>query len=164
VAGRSDPEIAFSRSPEPGATTRLTASCWLSAGIEEVFAFFSAPGNLRELTPESVGFEILTPEPIEMAVGLQLDYRIRLMGVSLRWQSEICHLSPPFEFADRQTRGPYRYWLHRHLFEECAGGTRISDEVDYAPRGGWLVDRLVVRRQLRRIFEFRSKAIGARFG
>ena len=95
----------------------------LSYPIEQVFRFFASPENLNLLTPPWVNFSILSPQSIEMAVGTIIEYRIRLRGVPVTWRSEITEWQPPFAFCDVQLRGPYRFWVHRHTFEEKPGGT-----------------------------------------
>jgi len=63
-----------------------------------------------------------------------------------------------------QVRGPYRRWVHRHDFVAENGRTRV-DTVTYAAPGDALVDRLIVRPDLHRIFEYRRGAIrGLRAG
>lgn len=54
------------------------------APLDHVFAFFSEARNLERITPEWLSFEVLTPEPIAMRVGTQIQYRLRLHGVALR--------------------------------------------------------------------------------
>ena len=124
--------------------------------LEQVFGFFSAAENLDLLTPPWVRFSILTPLPIEMAVGTIIEYRIRLRGVPVTWRSEITEWQPPFAFCDEQRRGPYRFWIHRHTFQERPDGTLVTDHVDYAVIGGALVNRLFFARELRRIFDYRK--------
>ncbi|MCY3637811.1 MAG: CDP-paratose 2-epimerase, partial [Chloroflexi bacterium] len=65
----------------------LTNELWLPQLPEEVFPFFADATNLERLTPSSLRFRILTPLPIEMTVGALIDYRIRLQGIPMRWQS-----------------------------------------------------------------------------
>lgn len=101
-----------------------------------MFAFFSNPQNLEELTPDWLHFEILTPMPVEMAAGTCIDYRLRWYGIRLRWRSEIAAWEPPGRFVDRQIRGPYRVWIHEHSFADLNGGTLVGDTVEYATRGG----------------------------
>ena len=101
----------------------------------------------------------MTPLPIEMAQGTVISYRIRLRGIPVGWTSEITDWEPPFQFTDTQVRGPYRRWVHRHVFEETAEGTLAIDEVSYQVLGGWLVDRLFVAGQLRRVFEYRRARV-----
>ena len=116
----------------------------LSYPIEQVFRFFASPENLNLLTPPWVNFSILSPQSIEMAVGTIIEYRIRLRGVPVTWRSEITEWQPPFAFCDVQLRGPYRFWVHRHTFEERPDGTLVTDHVDYGVLGGALVNRLFV--------------------
>ena len=65
---------------------------------------------------------------------------------------------------DEQRRGPYRFRVHEHRFEERAGRTLASDRVRYAAPGGWLVDRLLVRPDLERVFEYRRTVLRRVFG
>ena len=128
----------------------------LSYPIEQVFRFFASPENLNLLTPPWANFSILSPQPIEMAVGTVIEYRIRIRGVPVTWRSEITEWQPPFAFCDVQLRGPYRFWVHRHTFEERPDGTLVTDHVDYGVLGGALVNRLFVAGELKRIFGYRK--------
>ena len=130
---------------------------------EHVFRFFAAAENLNLLTPPWLGFNILTPLPIEMAVGAIIEYRIRLRGLPLTWRSEITEWQPPYSFCDEQRRGPYRSWIHRHTFEERPDGTLVTDHVDYRVLGGTLVNRLFVAGELRRIFDYRKATLAELF-
>ena len=141
----------------------LCAEQWVPRPVSEVFSFFADAGNLDALTPPWLRFEILTPRPIEMRVGALIDYRIRLHGLSLRWQSEITAWQPPHRFVDEQRRGPYRVWIHEHSFTQQDGGTLVGDHVRYAVLGGALVERLFVRRDVARIFAYRQQKLLAVF-
>ena len=143
---------------------KLSSRVWLPKPLREVFPFFSDARNLEVLTPPWLRFEVLSQGPIAMAEGARIDYRLRLRGVPIRWQSEITAWSPPRLFIDEQRRGPYRLWIHEHRFEERDGMTLAQDMVRYAVPGGWIVDRLVVRRDVRRIFCFRRRKLRSLFG
>ena len=104
-------------------TFTLTNELWLPHQPQDVFPFFADAFNLERLTPPSLGFRVLTPPPIEMKVGTLIDYRVRLRGVPMRWQSEITAWEPPHRFVDEQRRGPYRLWIHEHTFTSQDGGT-----------------------------------------
>jgi ligand-binding SRPBCC domain-containing protein len=138
------------------------ADVWLPVARNEVFRFFANAMNLHVLTPPWLHFEVITPPPIAMSTGTRLDYRLRLRGIPLRWQSEISVWDPPNRFVDEQRRGPYRRWVHTHRFVEERGGTRIIDEVDFEVPGGPLVGWFVMR-DVRKIFAFRKAALRRRF-
>ena len=156
-------ELEFSESPHPRATTRLRARAWVAAMPTELFAFFSEADNLQRLTPARLQFRVTTPSPVVMQDGTQIDYRLKVYGIPLRWKSEIRDWDPPREFVDVQLHGPYRYWHHRHRFEPSDDGTVVIDEVDYSPPGGRIVDRMLVRRELRTSFTYRMEQLAELF-
>ena len=131
---------------------------------DEVFAFFADAANLQELTPPWLGFEILTPRPIEMRPGALIDYRLRLRFIPIRWRTRITVWEPPYRFVDEQLRGPYRLWLHEHTFKEDGDGTLCGDFVRYAVPFGALANRLLVARDVRKIFAYRERRLQEIFG
>jgi ligand-binding SRPBCC domain-containing protein len=138
--------------------TRLKYDTLVPAPLDATFAFFSDAANLERLTPGWVQFSIVTPLPIIMRAGLEIDYRIRLHGVPLAWTSRIDVWEPGRCFVDRQIAGPYLWWRHEHRFETAGDATRVIDEVEYVPRAAWMTARLV-RRDVERIFQYRQKAL-----
>lgn len=131
--------------------------------IEQAFEFYGSADNLERITPPWLDFEITTPKPIEMGAGTLLDYRLRLHRIPIRWQTRIETWEPPRGFIDTQVKGPYSLWEHTHTFtEDGPGATIIADRVRYSiPFGplGVIADRLFVRRDLRRIFDYRRDAV-----
>lgn len=162
-ASAARPPITIEPSPgEPGVFV-LTVEQRLWLGIERVFPFFADAGNLEAITPPLLNFHILTPRPIEMKAGALIDYRLKIRGVPVRWKTRISVYEPPHRFVDEQLKGPYRLWHHTHTFEPTAeGGTLIRDRVRYAlprlPLAG-LANRVLVKPDLLKIFEFRRDAI-----
>jgi ligand-binding SRPBCC domain-containing protein len=146
-----------------GRGSRLEARQFLPHPCEVVFQFFADAFQLGTITPPWLQFVVLTPAPITMRIGLRIDYRLRLHGVPIRWQSAISAWEPPARFVDEQIRGPYRRWHHEHRFESVEGGTLCRDIVDYEVPGGPIVDWLFVRRDLRMIFRFRQRKLAELF-
>jgi len=142
----------------------LEARQWLPKPLEDVFPFFAEAGNLDALTPPWLHFRILTPLPIEMRPGAAIDYRLRLRGIPIRWRSEITEYDPPRRFVDVQRRGPYRHWRHEHVFTRVDDGTLVEDRVHYRVWGGALVNALLVRPDLERVFRYRQQQLDARLG
>jgi ligand-binding SRPBCC domain-containing protein len=141
---------------------RLERRQRLNRPADEVFSFFARAHNLERITPSWLRFEVRATEPAQMQEGAVIDYRLRLHGLPLRWASRIEEWAPDRGFVDRQVRGPYRVWHHRHTFSADGDGTIIGDEVHYAlPMGrlGDLAHALFVRRDLERIFDYRHAAV-----
>ncbi len=132
---------------------------------EEVFAFFADARNLEALTPPLLHFRVVTPAPIVIGAGALIRYRLRVHGVPLSWLTEITAWDPPHRFVDEQRKGPYALWQHTHTFEPTRdGATLMRDVVRYrvgfGPLGA-LATRLVVRRDVEAIFDFRAERIPA---
>ncbi|MYB66323.1 SRPBCC family protein [Candidatus Poribacteria bacterium] len=140
-------------------TFTLSTELLIEKPIDEVFSYFSDAHNLVEITPPKMKLVVLTPTPIEMQIGTLIDYRLKLKGIPIRWQSEITEWNPPHKFVDEQRKGPYRAWIHTHIFHEVEQGTIVKDRVEYAVLGGQIVDKLLVRPDLQKIFEYRSKRL-----
>lgn len=140
------------------------AELWLPRPPEEIFPFFAKAENLDAITPPWLHFQIVTPAPIEMQTGTRIDYRLRVRGLPLRWQTLIREWQPPCRFVDEQMRGPYRQWIHTHTFEAQSDGTLARDYVRYAVPFDFVAHRFFVRPDIERIFAFRQQALQARFG
>jgi len=141
----------------------FNAELWLPRPRDEVFPFFGDARNLEVLTPPWLKFEVLTPSPVVMRPGTLIDYRIKIHGLPIHWQTEIIAWDPPHRFVDVQLRGPYTLWHHTHTFAELDGGTLCRDEVRYRPLGGALTNRLFVARDVRRIFQYRQQRLAELF-
>ena len=140
-------------------TYKLETQLFVRAPLGQVFNFFADPRNLERITPPWLHFEIMTPADTVIEQGTLLDYRLRLRGIRLRWQSEILVWEPPQRFVDRQTKGPYSLWVHEHTFAERDSGTVVGDKVEYAAPGGRLVHKFLVVPDLERIFQYRHRVL-----
>ncbi len=151
--------------PNPtGPGFRLEAAAELTCPRADVFDFFSDAFQLETLTPPWMHFHVMTPAPIRLEAGTLIDYKLRIHGFPLRWRSKISVWEPPYRFVDEQLLGPYRRWHHEHLFEETPRGTLVRDVVHYAVPGGRLVNALLIKPDLTKIFAFRTAKLLEFFG
>ncbi|HQZ81985.1 MAG TPA: SRPBCC family protein [Pyrinomonadaceae bacterium] len=129
--------------------------------LDEVFEFFADARNLEKITPNELGFNILSPIE-ELREGSLIDYSLRLYGFPIKWRTEITKWDPPNTFVDTQLSGPYSQWIHTHKFTEIdPERTLIEDAVRYRlplePLGD--LAHFLVRQQICRIFAFRKKTV-----
>ena len=126
---------------------------------EDIFDFFASAENLERLTPPWLNFKILSALPIDMDAGTVIEYQIKLHGIPIRWESEITLWDPPHNFCDVQRKGPYRKWVHEHIFETSDVGTLVRDRVNYEVIGGNLINKLFVKKDLDKIFNYRQATL-----
>lgn len=149
------------RGPHPSAYT-LERTQVIPVPLEEAFRFFEDPHNLRLITPGWLDFRTSSIRGSPLDVGTTIFYRIRWLGIPIRWVSRIDEFEHNRRFVDVQIRGPYRSWRHEHTFEERDGQTFMRDRVHYElPLGvlGRIVHRLLVCRQLCDIFDYRASQV-----
>ncbi len=136
----------------------------LPISTDEAWAFFSSPKNLDKITPPQLGF-VIKSQLNEGGIfpGMKIQYTVRpLLGIPLNWITEISEVNAPHLFTDRQLKGPYALWEHTHFFTTVAGGVKMRDEVKYSLPLGWLglvAHKLIVRKKLVEIFDFRKKVL-----
>ena len=150
------------RAPRPG-KRHTFSSARIDRPRDEVFEFFSDARNLERITPNSLRFKVLTPGTIEMKKGALINYKLRIRHIPIRWTTEITAWDPPYTFEDKQLKGPYRKWEHQHIFTEDGQSTVMEDIVRYRVLGGRLINWLLVERDVRNIFSFRSAVLAEYF-
>lgn len=130
------------------------ATCW---------DFFSSPHNLSKITPPSMGFVVRTEVPEKMYEGLMIAYTVKpLLGIPMRWVTEIKTVRDNAFFVDEQRVGPYTIWHHEHHFKDLGHAVEMTDIVSYQlPLGvlGRIMHAMVVKKKLAEIFAYRVEAV-----
>ena len=134
----------------------------LPVSIDTAWEFFSSPANLKNITPSSLGFNIISKyHGDKMYPGQIIEYKVKpVLGIPLYWMTEITHVEHKKYFIDEQRFGPYSLWHHQHHFKEVANGVEMTDIVHYKIPFWFLGDianTLMVKKQLKQIFDFRYK-------
>lgn len=146
--------------------SEFRAEQWVKYPLKEVFNFFSDENNLEIITPPWLNFRVLKKNTRKIELGTEIDYRISVHGIPMRWRSLIADWQPESQFVDIQLKGPYALWHHTHLFEDKDGGTLMTDIVRYKVPMGWLgqvVAGWFVRRDIKKIFAYGQSQIGEIF-
>lgn len=147
---------------------QLHAKQGLPISRENAWQFLSDPKNLKEITPDRMDFRIISGADRPMFPGQIIQYTVKpLPGFSTKWVTEITHVKEGEYFADEQRFGPYALWHHKHFLSDVDGGVVMEDIIDYKiPFGflGQLVQPILVKNQLKEIFEFREAKLNDLFG
>ncbi len=107
--------------------------------MEEAWDFISNPANLKTITPDYMGFEILSGADRTMYPGQIIQYIVTpLLGLKTKWVTEITHVAEKQYFVDEQRFGPYALWHHKHFIKEIANGVEMEDIIDYKVPFGWV--------------------------
>ncbi len=151
------------------ATYQIKEELELATSMEEAWDFISSPENLKEITPDYMGFEINTPGlPEKIYPGLMIAYWVRPVGgIKMAWLTEITQVKEPHYFVDEQRSGPYALWHHEHRLSPTEKGVLMTDLVTYRlPAGplGDLAHRIFVKKQLEGIFHYRELVMVKKFG
>lgn len=141
----------------------------VNCSLDELWDFISSPKNLKEITPDYMGFDITSKgTPEKMHPGLIITYKVSpLMGIKTNWMTEITQVKDKHFFVDEQRIGPYKLWHHQHFLEEIDGGVLMSDIVTYQPPFGFLgaiANSLIIKKKLNEIFAYRWKAVEEKYG
>ena len=142
---------------------------FLPISLEKAWDFFSSPKNLSVITPPEMNFVITSEALAEKTyAGQIISYRVSpLPGFRTSWVTEITHVNAPHFFVDEQRKGPYVMWHHQHHFEAVEGGVMMTDIVNYeAPLGilGDVMNKLVIKKKIKSIFDYRTKKLESLFG
>jgi ligand-binding SRPBCC domain-containing protein len=141
----------------------------ISISLDAAWDFFSSPANLKEITPDNLGFNIISQHHGDkMYAGQIIEYTVKpVLGIPLYWMTEITHVEDKRYFVDEQRYGPYSMWHHQHHFKAVEDGVEMTDIVHYKLPFWFLGDianTLFVKKQLKAIFDYRYKIVEHRFG
>jgi ligand-binding SRPBCC domain-containing protein len=142
-----------------------TVTLEIARPVEELFAYLSRPKNLVQLAPADLHLEIVIA-PEVLALGERIVWTGRRWGISQKIIQEVTIFEIEKRIAVEQKQGPFARWIHGSQFEAVGAGTRIIENIEYAPPGGILgrlisgdsirkdIDKLVAHREkkLREIF------------
>jgi len=136
----------------------------IKASIKEVWKFASTPKNLQKITPNYMLFKIMSNNFNDSIYpGMIIAYKVApILNIKINWVAEITQVKKYNFFIDEQRFGPYKLWHHQHFFEEKEDYVLMRDIVTYAPPFGllgWFANKLIIKRKLDEIFDYRFNAI-----
>lgn len=139
--------------------THVEFTSTIDAPAEALFNWHTRPGAFQRLTPPWL------PVELEHFEGIRDGQRAVIkMGVGpakIRWVAEHHDYIEGGQFCDRQVKGPFAHWTHRHRFQPIDATTsQLTDAIDYElPLGGLgdLFGSRFARNQLDQQFAYRHR-------
>ena len=100
----------------------------VGAPIEAVADFHRSAASLKAITPPPLVMRLHAAPP-QVGEGDETDFTLWMGPLPVRWIARIEDVGPD-GFVDRQVRGPFGAWTHRHTFSAVdAATTEVHDEV-----------------------------------
>ena len=129
----------------------------VDAPAEALYQWHARPGAIHRLTPPWQSLQLVRHEGIrdgDVAV-----FRIGPGPASVEWVARHYNHIEGRQFADTQTRGPFKSWRHVHRFLPDGDGSVLEDEITYELPLRSLSSPLaaLVVRQLERAFAYRHR-------
>ena len=105
---------------------RLNQKQNLPITMEQAWSFLSDPKNLKTITPDYMGFEILGGDEKKMYPVQIIKYIVTpILGIPTQWVTEITHVKEGEYFVDEQRFGPYSLWHHKHFIHPIKNGIEM---------------------------------------
>lgn len=140
----------------------------LPISVDTAWDLLSDPRNLKTITPDYMGFHILSGADRPMFAGQIIQYIVTpVLGIKTKWVTEITHSVKNEYFVDEQRFGPYALWHHKHFIKAIDGGVQMEDIIHYKlPFGllGQMAHPIIVKPKLEEIFNYRRKKLETLFG
>jgi ligand-binding SRPBCC domain-containing protein len=102
----------------------------VKAPLADVAEFHSQSASMADIAPPPVVVKI-QEAPTRLDEGDQMDFTVWLGPLPIRWHTRIEEVTST-GFVDRQLRGPFRCWSHRHSYEPVdEQTTEVVDEIEF---------------------------------
>ena len=142
------------------AVRRFVRRTRIRAPAERVFRWHEMPGAFEKLTPPGASVCVVS-QTGGIRDGARRELIIGHAPASIRWIAAHDGYIEGRQFRDTQVRGPFRQWVHTHLFEAdgpdaCYLDDRVEYELPFGRVGEWLLEA-VMERKLERLFEYRHR-------
>ena len=96
------------------------------SSLADVAEFHSRAASMPAITPPPIIVKVHHALPI-LANGDSMDFTLWVGPLPIHWLARIEAVSAT-GFSDRQMRGPFEEWIHRHTYEVVDG--KVTDVID----------------------------------
>ncbi len=135
----------------------------INVPVETLFRWHTENDAVLRLTPPWVRLEPVHRSGDGIGKGVTVQFRLRVLGMPLTWESEHVQYRENNLFTDVQTKGPFTKWEHTHRFIPMADGdsTTMEDSIVFKLPFGLLSRPFygIFRKKLERIFTYRHRVL-----
>src|SRR5262245_22378979 len=133
----------------------------ISRPIEDVFAFFDRPSNLKRIFPPSIAVS-LERHPEDLRPGTLFRYRLRRCPLDFEWDVVVSDCRPPLRFTNVKAKGYFPRWAMEHEILAHGGSSELRMCLSYeVPRGLYaaITHSYVIREAMEELVEAQIRAI-----
>jgi ligand-binding SRPBCC domain-containing protein len=135
--------------------------------LDQAFEFFLRPANALKISPPGLGLHFVKA-PDLLDVGSQIEFKVQGWGQIQSMIHRITHIDRPNLYVEEQVKGPFKRWVHTHLFAiDQEDRTVITDRIDFDPPGGiigMLISKDKILEHLEDGFDHRHMQLEKLFG
>ena len=125
--------------------------------LARVAEFHQQSASMAAITPPPMIVKV-HQAPVVLAEGAEMNFTLWLGPFPVHWLARIENVTPN-GFTDRQMRGPFAEWVHRHIFSTVdAHTTAVTDEINLrlSSQPLWWLVGLGMRAGLPVLFAYRA--------
>ena len=127
------------------------------ASLQAVANFHAQSSSMAAITPPPVRVQI-QHAPVSLGEGDEMAFTLWLGPFPINWLARI-EAKSANGFSDRQMRGPFKSWVHRHTFAPIdQENTEVVDEIEYSiqKRYFWGIVGWALSKSLPILFAYRG--------
>ncbi|MEX1018904.1 MAG: hypothetical protein WDZ49_04560 [Litorilinea sp.] len=108
----------------------------VNAPLARVAEFHHAASSMAAITPPPIVVQ-MHESPDQLFDGAEVGFTLWMLVLPIRWRARMENVGNT-GFWDRQIRGPYGAWLHKHTFIPLDDNrTEVLDEIEAKPGTGF---------------------------
>lgn len=143
----------------------FTSSYSVKADLQKIFKFHLDPKNLKLVSKPDQNVQIIECRtPITKNSTIKIKFNL-FPFIRIHWDFIIEEIIENELIIDLQTKGPFKFWRHKHHFKKLFDGTVVlTNEIEYDTGLIGKIFDPFIKWRLKNIFNFQYKIIETLFG